>query len=274
MLIFVWTNILTFATQHHMIKHEQLEKGEGNMPEISVIVPFYNCVYIQYALDSLIHQTERDFEIILIDDGSTAYQELLEPYDKHIRYIRKENGGTATALNTGIQHATGKYFTWLSSDDLYAPTKLSKQKEFMENQQADICYTSAGLIGETHTIQKDLFQKQFTNEQQFLKELNQRCIIHGNAVMMNMEVISKIGGFNEEFRYTHDYEMWLRAALLFPFHHVNEILVYYRIHEKMGTNQHKEEIIQELKKLRWEYKGKYRKKLSSKSNELKDRFEQ
>ncbi|WP_176215191.1 glycosyltransferase family 2 protein [Cytobacillus gottheilii] len=233
------------------------------MPEISVIVPFYNCVYIQYALDSLIRQTERDFEIILVDDGSTAYQELLDPYEKHIRYFRKENGGTATALNAGIQHATGKYFTWLSSDDLYSPTKLSKQKEFMEHKQAPISYTSAGLIGEAHTLQKDLFQKQFNNEMQFLKELNQRCIIHGNAVMMDMDVFSKIGVFNEQFRYTHDYEMWLRAALHYPFAFLNETLVYYRIHEKMGTNQHKEEIIQELKKLRWEYKEKYRMKLSS-----------
>ena len=244
------------------------------MPEISVIVPFYNCAYIQYALDSLIHQTERDFEIILIDDGSTAYQELLEPYDRHIRYIRKENGGTATALNTGIQHATGKYFTWLSSDDLYAPTKLSKQKEFMENKQADICYTSAGLIGETHTIQKDLFQKQFTNERQFLKELSQRCIIHGNAVMMDMDIFSKIGVFNEQFRYTHDYEMWLRAGLQYHLYHINENLVHYRIHENMGSRRHKEAIILELKRIKKLYKGKYSEVLSrNRKSYKKNRFE-
>ncbi|MGD6942953.1 glycosyltransferase family 2 protein [Cytobacillus gottheilii] len=227
------------------------------MPKISVVIPFYNCPYIQYAIESLISQIEKDYEIIVVDDGSTCYAELLDPYEKYIRYFKKENGGTATALNEGIKQAKGEYFTWLSSDDLYLPAKLSKQVQHMESEQADICYTSANIIGQTNKERQNLFFHQFNNYQDFLMKLSRRCIIHGNSVMMKMDVFSNIGVFNEEYRYTHDYEMWLRAALHYHFYHIPEALVQYRIHEGMGTNKYKEDIVHELKKLRRKYIGRF-----------------
>lgn len=82
-------------------------------PKVSIVIPFYNCAYIEQAVHSAIHQTYPHIEVIVVDDGSTEHVERLQPFMDSIRYIRKENGGTATALNEGIKHATGDYFVWL-----------------------------------------------------------------------------------------------------------------------------------------------------------------
>lgn len=80
------------------------------MSKVSIIVPFYNCPYINQALDSLVNQTYSNIEIIVVNDGSTQFSEGIIPYLDKIKYIQKENGGTTSALNTGIKHATGDYF--------------------------------------------------------------------------------------------------------------------------------------------------------------------
>lgn len=102
------------------------------MEKVSIIIPFYNCQYVEKAIESALNQTYQNIEVIVVDDGSTKYIERITPYLDSIHYIQKKNGGTASALNTGIRYATGEYFAWLSSDDLFKPDKISKQLKFMK----------------------------------------------------------------------------------------------------------------------------------------------
>ena len=99
-------------------------------PIFSVLVPTYNqACFLPAALDSLLAQTVLEWEALVVDDGSTdGTREILERYaagDKRIRVFRKHNGGTASALNKGLQHAVGEWVCWLSSDDLFKPDKLA-----------------------------------------------------------------------------------------------------------------------------------------------------
>ena len=115
-------------------------------PKVTVVIPFYNCRYIAHALESVLQQTYRPIEIIVVDDGSNEHVELLQPYKTHIRYIRKSNGGTATALNAGIQAASGDYIAWLSSDDVFYKDKVAKQLDFMLANQAVFSFTDYDVL--------------------------------------------------------------------------------------------------------------------------------
>lgn len=102
---------------------------------ISIIIPTFNRGYIvTRAIDSALSQTHRDFEIIVVDDGSTDNtREVLEPYKDRIRYFYQENKGVARARNKGIQEAKGEYIAFLDSDDYWLPEKLELQTEFLRS---------------------------------------------------------------------------------------------------------------------------------------------
>src|SRR5712692_1331271 len=99
------------------------------MPEVSAIIPVYNQErYLREAIDSVLAQTYHDFELLVVDDGSTdATPETIASYGPGIRAFRKTNGGGASALNLGIRQARGGWIGWLSSDDIWEPSKLARQ---------------------------------------------------------------------------------------------------------------------------------------------------
>lgn len=98
-------------------------------PKVSVVIPLYNCPYVDQAVESVLAQSYPDIELIVVDDGSTLYTEKLAPYRDRILYIRKQNGGTGSALNMGIKAASGNYFAWLSADDRFHPHKIQRQMQ-------------------------------------------------------------------------------------------------------------------------------------------------
>ncbi|TYR81903.1 glycosyltransferase [Priestia megaterium] len=218
--------------------------------KISIIIPFYNCPYVNQAIESALNQTYENVEVIVVDDGSTLYQEKIIPYIHKIKYIEKENGGTASALNVGIKNATGKYFTWLSSDDMFDSNKLAEQLEFMKSKGAIISYTPVIYIDAQSNPISEPIGVQYPNRLYFLKGLSQACTINGCAVMMEMKVFSDIGVFDETLPYTHDYDLWLRAAVNYEFHYLNKPLVLYRIHDGMGTKRFMDKINQEVSAVR------------------------
>jgi glycosyltransferase involved in cell wall biosynthesis len=103
----------------------------ANEPRVSIVVPFFNCAYVGQAIESALSQTHPNVEVIVVNDGSCRHTEQLTPYRDRIRIIDKANGGTATALNAGLRAASGAYWTWLSSDDLYHPEKVARQLAFI-----------------------------------------------------------------------------------------------------------------------------------------------
>ena len=102
-------------------------------PLVSIIIPVYNgSNYLREAIDSVLAQTYRNIEILVINDGSNdngSTREIALSYGDQIRYFEKENGGVASALNKGLKEATGDYLSWLSHDDVYLPEKVAKEME-------------------------------------------------------------------------------------------------------------------------------------------------
>lgn len=115
-----------------------------SIPKISVIIPFYNHLnWVKEAVDSVLAQTFTEFEIILVDDGSSEdiQNSGVNISDPRIKYIRKQNSGPGATRNVGIDAAQGKYIAFLDSDDLFEPMKLEKQIAFMEESEALFSHT-------------------------------------------------------------------------------------------------------------------------------------
>lgn len=226
------------------------------MEKVSIIIPFYNCQYVDKAIESALGQTYQNVEIIVVDDGSTKYVEKVQPYFSRVRYIKKGNGGTASALNMGIKNATGEYFSWLSSDDLYNPEKISKQVKLMKEVGAMVSYSPYFIINSKGEA-INLIKKYYPNKKELIKTTLKYCPVNGCTVMTKMNVFSKVGLFDESLRYANDYDMWCRLILNYEFYYLNEPLVLYRHHDQMGTKKHIKKIDLETKFV----KKKYRKSL-------------
>ncbi|MGG0487016.1 glycosyltransferase [Priestia aryabhattai] len=232
------------------------------MEKVSIIVPFYNCPYIDQALESLVKQTYKNIEIIVVDDGSTLHLEKITPYLNQINYIKKENGGTATALNTGIIQATGTYFCWLSSDDIYDRNRIALQLKFMEIKQALFCYSNYCSINENNRVISPPLGINPLGQRELLKTMIKGNIINGCSVMVKMNVFQEVGLFDETLLYTHDYDLWLRIIQNFEAHYLNNVLLHYRVHDNMGTKRHHSVIQKEIQYVRKQHETSINKLIS------------
>jgi glycosyltransferase involved in cell wall biosynthesis len=223
------------------------------MEKVSIIIPFYNCPYVDQAIESALNQTYPTIEVIVVNDGSTKYTDKVKKYLGKIKYIVKGNGGTATALNTGIKHATGDYFSWLSSDDIYHPEKISKQLQYLREKQANVVYSPVIYINSRSEPTSQSIGVSYTNKAFFLDHLLKGCFINGCSVLLKMAVFSRVGLFDETFPYAHDYDFWIRVAQQYDFHYLNEPLIYYRVHENMGTKKHVGVINGEIYRIQTKY---------------------
>ncbi|MCM3774138.1 glycosyltransferase family 2 protein [Priestia aryabhattai] len=208
------------------------------MSKVSIIVPFYNCPYINQALDSLIKQTYKDIEIIVVNDGSKHYSEKVIPYLDKIKYIEKENGGTASALNMGIQNATGDYFCWLSSDDIYSLERIEIQLSFMKEKNALFSHTNYYSINTKGRITSSPLGIHPPNRLEIIKRISRGNFINGCSVMINKIIFNHIDIFDETLSYTHDYDLWIRIIQKFDVYYVLQPLLFYRVHRQMGTKKY------------------------------------
>lgn len=216
-------------------------------PKVSIIIPFYNCPYIQEAIQSAINQTYKNIEIIVVDDGSTKYVDFITPFLDKVRYIQKKNGGTGTALNRGIQEASGEYFCWLSSDDRFLPQKVELQLAFMENQNLMATFSSYYFIDHTSKVISGPIGEVYPNKLAFYRRLKAGCPINGCSVMLNMKVFKEIGLFDETLPFTHDYDYWLRLIQRYQLEYLNTPLLEYRVHDEMGTKKYSDVIKKEIR---------------------------
>lgn len=189
---------------------------------ISIIIPTYNTAkYVTEAIDSALAQTYKDYEIIVIDDGSTDNtEEVLQPYMDRIRYIKKENGGPASARNLGIKEAQGEFLAFLDADDLWLADKLEWQMKFMTDDVGMIGY-SVGCE-ETDDINYVKFEDLIVQ--------NKFC---NTSVLIRKSCLDEIGNFDEgeNFKAVEDWDMWLRLAKRFTVVHLNRKIVDIRVTE-------------------------------------------
>lgn len=199
---------------------------------VSVIIPTYNRErYICEALESVFAQTYPEFEVIVVDDGSTDNtEEALKSYLDRIKYIYKSNGGPASARNAGMKASKGKYVAFLDSDDLWLPNKLQLQVTFLEaHPDYAMVVSDYDFIGERKV--KYLKKPRVSFECTLLDLLDGNRIATATA-MIRREVFDTIGLFDEDpaIIALEDYGMWLRVAQLSKIAYLHAPLAKYRMH--------------------------------------------
>ncbi|QJD84062.1 glycosyltransferase family 2 protein [Cohnella herbarum] len=221
---------------------------------MTVVVPFYNDPYLPVALESALAQTYEPLEIIVVNDGSMRETNLLERYEGRIRVLNKINGGTASALNAGFRSAKGQYVAWLSSDDRFLPDKIERQVRYMTESGHSISHTAFWQMngdGETDRQPVVLHDDSMVH---FYRSMLESNTVNGCTVMMNKALFTRMGGFSEQLKYTHDYELWLRTIVAgYPIGYLNIPLTEYRIHSGMGSLMYRESVLQEVEDLQKMY---------------------
>lgn len=200
--------------------------------KVSVVIPSYNAAaYIVGAVESVLAQTFRDFEILVIDDGSTDNtKKVLEKYGEPVQYIYKSNGGVSSARNFGIEKARGKYIAFLDADDVWVPKKLEKQIAVLEaNEKIGLCYAAAEKVDENlQTIGRIEARAYEDYCEALLLNLN---IVAGScsSAVIRREVAQRTNGFDAKFSTCADWDYWLRLSLLTEFAPITDFLVKYRV---------------------------------------------
>jgi glycosyltransferase involved in cell wall biosynthesis len=207
------------------------------MPKVSVIIPVYNAEkYIKDAIDSVLNQTYKDLEIVVVDDGSTdKTKEIVEIQRRKvvrvhvdIEYIYQMNKGPGAARNTGIKAATGEYIAFLDSDDMWMPEKIGKQVvKFKENPDYGLIHTDRIRLEPDGTLRTT---KGKTLEGDVFKELLMGNFIVCSSVLIKKSCFDDIGLFDEDRNNrAEDYDIWLRIAKNYQIGFIAEPLIRYRV---------------------------------------------
>jgi glycosyltransferase involved in cell wall biosynthesis len=212
---------------------------------VTVVIPVYNSEkFLKESIESILDQTYKNIEIIVIDDGSTDKSfEILKKYSPKIILLSQNNQGLASALNVGINKMSGKWFKWFSPDDILYPnaieTLVTEIKKFSENT---IVYSNWELINENNTKLRDFKESNYNDLGNF--EFNVRLLdgqqINVNTTLIPSSLFEK-GCQIQELKdpVAIDYDLFLRAGILYDtnFHLIPKSLLKYRIHTSQLSHQ-------------------------------------
>lgn len=210
------------------------------MPKISVVMSVYNGEkYLKESIESILNQTERDFEFIIINDGSTDNSlEILREYggrDNRIKIVSRENMGLIFSLNEGVKLAQSNYVARMDADDISLPERFEKQLRFMEINDLAVCGTWAEAVDELGNKIKEM------NYTPNLKKIRSFTLIHNpfihSSVMFRKDVFNKVGGYKKLFKNIEDYELWTRIIFKFKSGNIFENLLKYRLHPEQITRK-------------------------------------
>lgn len=208
---------------------------------ISVLLCTYNrAQLLPRAIESVLNQTYKDIELIIVDDGSTDNtEEIIKAYDdSRIRYFKMaRNSYYCYAANYGLSQCKGKYVAFMNSDDVWIPEKLEKQHQFLEKgTDYGACFSEVALIddqGNDITAEcmemSAIFSRRFETQKEYIQSLlkNGNCLCHPSAVVRK-EMLDKIGGFNLMFCQLADYDLWIRLVTEAPICVLKEKLIRFR----------------------------------------------
>ncbi len=202
--------------------------GNENV-QVSVIIPTYNRGrMLAEAIDSVLAQTFTDFQLIVVDDGSTDNTtDILSAYQDEIVCIRQENSGVSAARNRGINSASGDFIAFLDSDDLWLPEKLFHQVRFFnENKEALICQTEELWIRKGVRVNPGNRHKKQSG--MIFKPSLALCLVSPSAVMIKKRLFDEVGLFDESLPACEDYDLWLRIGCRFPIYLIDIPLITKR----------------------------------------------
>lgn len=237
------------------------------MVKVSVIIPTYNAEkYLRDCITSVITQTFKDWELIIVDDGSTDDSqrvisqtlEMLQRKNTVIRITKHKNGGTGSALNTGIKASHGEWIKWLSADDVLKPEALEKLINRVtedDNNKKKIYYTHYDRVDESGKLIKTYIEPNQNDENNFVRNtiLLDHFYGNGSTSIIHRSVFDYVGLFDETVGYQEDYEFWLRSCLIFgmELYLLDINTLKYRIHsgqlteQKVGQSMSKSDSIRE-----------------------------
>jgi glycosyltransferase involved in cell wall biosynthesis len=189
-------------------------------PTFSVVIPAYNTAdTLGEAINSVLAQTRQDFEIVVVDDGSSDDTAMVAEgfTDRRVRVYRQENAGPSAARNRGIAQAVGEYVGWLDSDDLWLPNYLAEMGQALEeNPRAGFAYTHSWILdasGRFRSVPTGAWHRPSTPvlpRDQFVAELLQECFVSDPTIRRT--ALEQVGGYDESISHGEDWEMWLRLA--------------------------------------------------------------
>jgi glycosyltransferase involved in cell wall biosynthesis len=204
-----------------------------NNPSVSVIIPTYNYgSFIGEALKSVFEQTFQDFEIIVVDDGSTdKTRELVGSFGEKVRYFYQAQQGPARARNKGITESRGEFIAFLDADDVWLPTKLEKQiRLFKENPRLGMALTDNFLFDEAGIYREYVNKKGYLITGDVVANIFINSGVVTPTVVVRREVFDKVGLFEENLYIAEDDNMWIRIAAEYEVDIVDESLAKIRDH--------------------------------------------
>jgi glycosyltransferase involved in cell wall biosynthesis len=201
-------------------------------PAVSVIITTYNYGhYVAGALESVLGQTVRDLEVIVVDDGSTDHTaEVIRPYlgDARVRFHPIPHGGVSVAKNTGIRQTRAPLVSFLDADDLWLPHKLERQLAlFQSDPELAVAYCRRLLINEAG--QEIAYRQPALHRGMVLEPLFRTNFVCQTSAVVRRAVLDEVGLFDERYPPVEDYDLWLRVAARYRFDYVDEPLVKYRV---------------------------------------------
>jgi len=215
-------------------------------PSVSVVITCYNYgKYLKGCIESVLSQTYQDFEIIVVNDGSTdTTDEVIQPFlsAPNVKYIKQKNRGQANAKNTGIKNSKGELVAFLDADDLWESRKLEKQLPLFSDPKVGVVFSLASYIDEDG--QKLGFK--LTGKYLMPRSGNvTEYLFFDNFVPFSSSVVRKkcleqVGTFNETLSMGIDWDLWLRLSVHYSFIYVDEPLLVYRLGHpgQMSKNLH------------------------------------
>jgi glycosyltransferase involved in cell wall biosynthesis len=186
------------------------------MPKVSVIIPTYNrASLLRHAIESVLGQTYDDYELIIVDDGSTdnTAEVVARNSSDKIIYVHQQNRGRSAARNHGIRIATGEYIAFLDSDDMFLSAKLESQVKVLDDNPAiGLVYSHAKNVDENGDFLAYHYEGDFSGriypEMLFIKN----NLITTPTVMVRASILSEVGGFDETLHICEDLDLWRRIA--------------------------------------------------------------
>ncbi|MGB0452220.1 MAG: glycosyltransferase family 2 protein [Bacteriovoracaceae bacterium] len=199
---------------------------DSSSPLISVIIPTFNRAQVlSRAIESVLNQSYQNFELIVVDDGSTDETEKLISEILEAHLIKIENSGVSHARNVGVHKAKGEWLAFLDSDDEWLKNKLEKQVEFLtSNPHLKIVHTNEAWFRNDKFLNQHLKHKKSGGD--FFERALDLCLISPSSVLIEKNLFQSLGGFKENFPVCEDYDLWLRVLSFHEVGFLEEVLIH------------------------------------------------
>ena len=225
---------------------------------ISIVIPVYNHEkYVGACIRSAVAQTYNDFEVIVVNDGSTdGTADVCSGFGDEIRYFEKSNGGPASALNVGVANMKGAWFKWLSSDDMLRPRSLETLMAKAQETGGSVVYGDWEIINEEGAVTGIFREKSFDFHEDFCIALFNGFIGNASATLIRKSCFNRTGLFDTSLRLGEDYLMWFKLAKHYRFIHTPVVVAAYRYHPRRLTDAYYDFIPYndaQIRKIAWAY---------------------